>query len=80
MDNTRIMVLILCLGTEAMPTSGFTVVSECRGDASIMTLMLDKVKVDPNAQHGREMHAALHVAAKAGESSATLPASAAVIH
>ena len=56
---------------------GFDVMSEYRGDASIMTLMLDKVKVDPNAQHGREMHAALHVAAKAGESSATLPASTA---
>lgn len=43
-----------------------------------MTLMLDQVKVDPNAQHGREMHAALHVAAKAGESSAARPASAAL--
>jgi len=32
----------------------------------MMTLLLDSVKVDPNAQHGREQHAPLHVAAKAG--------------
>ncbi len=38
-----------------------------RGDTSIMKLLLDKVQVDPNAQHGRELHSALHVAAKAGE-------------
>ncbi len=37
-----------------------------RGDISMMKLLLDSVKVGPNAQHGREQHAPLHVAAKAG--------------
>lgn len=37
-----------------------------RGDTSIVKLLLDKVKVDPSAPHGREQHAALHVAAKSG--------------
>lgn len=32
----------------------------------MMTLLLDTVKVGPDAQHGREQHAPLHVAAKAG--------------
>ena len=32
----------------------------------MMTLLLDSVKVGPDAQHGREQHAPLHVAAKAG--------------
>lgn len=31
-----------------------------------MRLLLDKVGVDPNSQHGREQHAALHSAAKSG--------------
>ncbi len=33
----------------------------------MMTLLLDSVKVGPDAQHGREQHAPLHVAAKAGK-------------
>lgn len=32
----------------------------------MMTLLLDTVKVGADAQHGREQHAPLHVAAKAG--------------
>ena len=32
----------------------------------MMKLLLDSVKVGPDAQHGREQHAPLHVAAKAG--------------
>jgi hypothetical protein len=37
-----------------------------RGDISMMKLLLDSVKVGPDAQHGSEQHAPLHVAAKAG--------------
>ena len=51
------------------PASEGSFVTACacfRGDSSILTLLLDKVKVDPNAQQGREQHAALHAAAKSG--------------
>ncbi|KAL3162656.1 Ankyrin repeat and SOCS box protein 16 [Trebouxia sp. C0009 RCD-2024] len=40
--------------------------SASKGDKSIMRLLLDKVGVDPNSQHGREQLAAMHAAAKAG--------------
>ena len=38
-----------------------------RGDTSIVQLLVEKLQLDPDEQHGRDCNSALHLAARAGK-------------